>query len=85
MTYAQRRLDHLTLLEAIDHYRAGQFPRGSMGPKIEACIDYLMNGGQEALITSAAGFGAALRRKAGTYIVRSEARGFIDLGRPKGA
>lgn len=78
----QRQLDRMTLLEAIDYFREGQFPKGSMGPKIEACIDYLMNGGNEALITNAASLGEALERKSGTYIVRSESRGFIDL-RPR--
>jgi carbamate kinase len=76
---SQKKLDRMTLIEAIDHYRAGQFPKGSMGPKLEAAIDYLMNGGTEALITSAGRLGQALGRKSGTYIVRSETGGFIDL------
>jgi carbamate kinase len=78
----QRGIERMDLIEAIDHYRDGQFPRGSMGPKIEAAIDYLMNGGQEALITNAASLGDALQRRAGTTIVRSAGRGFIDL-RPR--
>jgi carbamate kinase len=75
----ERKLDSMNLIEAIDHYRDGQFPKGSMGPKIEAAIDYLMNGGTEALITSASCLGMALKRKSGTYIVRSETGGFLDL------
>ena len=34
-------LDHLTVHEAKEHLKAGQFPKGSMGPKIEAAIEYL--------------------------------------------
>ena len=80
------KLDKMNLIEAIDHYRDGQFPKGSMGPKIEASIDYLMNGGHEALITNAHALGKALQRQSGTYILRSESRGFIDLApRKKGA
>jgi carbamate kinase len=74
----ERRLDRMDLLEAIDHYRDGQFPKGSMGPKIEAAIDFLMNGGTEALITNAAALGEALERRSGTYIERAVGR-FIDL------
>jgi carbamate kinase len=82
----ERKLGTMNLIEAIDHYRDGQFPKGSMGPKIEAAIDYLMNGGREALITNAQSLGKALQKQSGTYIVRSESRGFIDLGpRKKGA
>lgn len=76
---SERRLDRLNLIDAIDHYRAGQFPRGSMGPKIEAAIDFLMNGGSEALITNAASLGKALARRSGTYIVRDAKGGFLDL------
>jgi carbamate kinase len=74
----EKKLDRMSLIEAIDHYRDGQFPKGSMGPKIEAAIDYLMNGGTEALITNAASLARALDRESGTYIVRSDGH-FIDL------
>ncbi len=60
-----RQLDRMTLIEAIDHYREGQFPPGSMGPKVEACIDYLMNGGTQALITSAPKLSDALAGRSG--------------------
>ena len=81
----EQKLDKMNLLEAIDHYRDGQFPKGSMGPKIEASIDYLMNGGKEALITNAHALGKALQRQSGTYILRNESRGFFDLApRKKG-
>lgn len=37
----QRFLNHLSLDEARRHLEAGQFPSGSMGPKIAAGIDFL--------------------------------------------
>ena len=48
----RRRLGGLTLDE-IEHLLAeGHFPPGSMGPKIEAALEYLRNGGREVIITS---------------------------------
>jgi carbamate kinase len=67
----QRPLPTLTPEEARRHLEAGQFPPGSMGPKIEAAIDFLAGGGREALITSIDGFSDALRNGTGTWIRRS--------------
>ena len=47
----QKQLDHLTVEEAKTFYDAGEFPSGSMGPKILAAIEFLENGGKEAIIT----------------------------------
>jgi carbamate kinase len=49
---------------------AGQFPPGSMGPKIVAAIDYINGGGHEVLITSADKLKAALAGRSGTIIHR---------------
>lgn len=48
----QKQLDHLTVTEAKAYYDAGEFPSGSMGPKILAAISFLESGGKEAIITS---------------------------------
>jgi carbamate kinase len=48
----QRDLDHLTVSEAKILMQAGHFPRGSMGPKIEAAILFLEQGGKKVVITS---------------------------------
>ena len=48
---SQKQLDHLTVEEAKANYDAGEFPSGSMGPKILAAIAFLENGGKEAIIT----------------------------------
>ncbi|MEW5700937.1 MAG: carbamate kinase [Candidatus Zixiibacteriota bacterium] len=65
----QRVLDRMTVSEARRYYADGHFPPGSMGPKIEAAIQFLEGGGQEVLITSIAAAADALDGKAGTRIV----------------
>lgn len=48
----QKALDSITVEEAKKYYAEGQFPAGSMGPKILAAIDFVENGGKEAVITN---------------------------------
>jgi carbamate kinase len=48
----QRWVDQLTATEAGRHLAEGQFPPGSMGPKIESALAFLRAGGREVLITS---------------------------------
>ena len=48
---------------------AGEFPPGSMGPKIEACVTYCRATGRPALITSVAALPEALERRDGTRVV----------------
>ena len=48
----------------------GQFPPGSMGPKIEAALSFLDAGGAEVLITSPERLGDALAGNRGTRIRR---------------
>jgi carbamate kinase len=45
-------LDRLTVSEAKRYLADGQFPRGSMGPKIEASIQFLEHGGQQVIIAN---------------------------------
>jgi carbamate kinase len=47
---------------------AGEFPPGSMGPKIEASLDFLARGGREVIITHPEALEAALAGHAGTRI-----------------
>lgn len=49
-------------------YDQGQFPAGSMGPKVESCIKFIRNGGKKAIITSYEYLMDALEGKAGTHI-----------------
>src|SRR6202040_3224372 len=47
----QRALDRITAAEAEKHLAGGQFPAGSMGPKIEASIQFVRSSGHDVLIT----------------------------------
>jgi len=47
----QKALDHLTVAEARKYLDAGEFPSGSMGPKILAAVEFVENSGNEAIIT----------------------------------
>ena len=49
---------------------ANQFPPGSMGPKIQAAVEFVESTGKEVLITDDEHLKRALRREAGTFIVR---------------
>ena len=64
----QRLLDRMTLDEAKKYYEAGQFPEGSMGPKIEAIIHFLEKGGNEAIVTNPENIELALLGEKGTHI-----------------
>lgn len=64
----QMGLDRLSLKEAKRHLYNGEFAPGSMGPKIEAAIDFLEHGGKEVIITAPELLKEALRGRAGTRI-----------------
>lgn len=68
-TPGQRDLDEVTIAEARGYLEAGQFPPGTMGPKVQAAIDFLESGGEQAIITSIDKIKAALDGKAGTRVV----------------
>jgi carbamate kinase len=65
----QKALDHLTVAEAKQYMTEGHFKPGSMLPKIQACIQFIENGGKEALITCPESLPLALDGKTGTRIV----------------
>ncbi len=67
----QQNLDHLTLDEARRYLEEGHFPPGSMGPKIEAAIDFLYGGGERVIIAAPDRIAEALAGRAGTTIVRA--------------
>jgi carbamate kinase len=64
----QRAIARLTVSDALRHLDAGEFPPGSMGPKIEGAARFAGGGGR-AVITDAAHVAAALDGEAGTWIV----------------
>jgi carbamate kinase len=68
-TASQRDMIRLTVSDAERHLSDGQFPSGSMGPKIESAIRFVRAGGRAAVITSAERLRAAVAGSAGTWIV----------------
>lgn len=52
-TPSQRPAHLLTTEQAGEHLAAGQFPSGSMGPKVAAALAFIAGGGSRAIITSA--------------------------------
>lgn len=69
----QKAIRRLSTDEARTHGVAGQFPEGSMGPKIRAGIDFVEATGREVLITSAPRLAEAVRGRAGTRIMSGSA------------
>jgi carbamate kinase len=64
----ERALKDVSLNEIEKYYSGGEFPAGSMGPKIEAAMDYLKGGGKEVIITTPENIVGAIERKIGTRI-----------------
>jgi carbamate kinase len=68
-TPEQEALGAVTLAEVERLQREEPFPPGSMGPKIDAVIDFLKMGGRRALITDPATLPAAIEGGGGTHFV----------------
>ncbi len=60
------KMDHI---EAQRYIEEGHFSPGSMLPKIEACVEFIKNGGMEAIITNPENITRALNGETGTRIV----------------
>jgi carbamate kinase len=67
----QRFLEHMTLADAKKHLAEGEFPPGSMGPKIQASIEFLEGGGSEVVVTDLEHLVPAVDGKAGTRIAKT--------------
>jgi len=65
----ERPLHEMTAAQALGLLASGEFPPGSMGPKIESCISYASATRRPALITSVAGLRDALAGDDGTWVV----------------
>ncbi len=68
-TSEQTWLDRMTVAEAEDYLSDGQFPPGSMGPKVEAALEYLAGGGRRVVISRTERILDAWHGRAGTEIV----------------
>ena len=68
----QRPLKRISESQIRGFFNAGQFPPGSMGPKVEAAIRFLKGGGEEVIISSVSKLADAIERGAGTHIYRDD-------------
>ena len=66
----EKNISILTLADAKRYLAEGQFPPGSMGPKIQAAVYYLESGGKEVIITSTEKINDAIAGKTGTRVVK---------------
>ena len=60
-------LDKVSTIDAKNYLKQGHFPPGSMGPKIQAVINFLESGGERAIITSIEKIKDALEGNAGNH------------------
>ena len=65
----QKFLRSLTFEQAVRFLSEGHFPSGSMGPKIEAAVQFVQKTGKRAVITSIENIESAVKGKSGTEIV----------------
>jgi carbamate kinase len=72
-TDRQRALNRISASEARRYLEEGEFPAGSMGPKVESALQFLGAGGRQAVITSLGKLPEALAGTAGTRIVADTA------------
>ena len=78
-TPAQRSIDEMTVAQARAHLADGQFPVGSMGPKVESTTEFVGRGARLALITSDPHVGDALDGRHGTRVVDDVERGQDEI------
>lgn len=65
----ERKVKKLDVRSCEKYLGQGQFPAGSMGPKIESAVTFLRSGGRLAVVSSLEKAEAALSGRAGTTIV----------------
>lgn len=66
----QQALGTLTVAQAKEFIAAGHFAKGSMEPKVRAAVNFIENGGEQAIITNPASLMQALAGATGTRVVR---------------
>jgi len=68
-TPKQKDIDSMTVTEAKEYIKQGQFPAGSMGPKVVACVRFAEWSGKTGIIASLEQAVEALDGVAGTRVV----------------
>ena len=66
----QKMLSKMTTSECQKYLDEGQFPAGSMGPKVQAAMEFAQRTGKTAIITSIEDIPLAVKGQAGTSIVK---------------
>jgi len=74
----ERELSRITVSEALRGLEEGEFPAGSMGPKIESASRFAQNGHGRAVITSAGRLAAAVGGEDGTWVVADFGRAAVS-------
>ena len=67
-TKSEKPLNCMDVATSLELLASGEFPSGSMGPKVEAASMYAKSTGYPALITNVERLSDALEGKAGTWI-----------------
>lgn len=73
----QRPIERISATELRSLHRDGHFPPTTMGPKVEAALEFVEDGGPNAILTSTDKLPAALADRAGTRVARVVAEGPI--------
>lgn len=68
-TPEERFLDRMTVAEARRYLSEGHFPPGSMGPKVEAAVQFMESGGKRAVICGIDEIEEAAEGRGGTEII----------------
>ena len=68
-TENKKMLESITPKAAMDYHEAGQFPKGSMGPKVTAAVKFAQHTGKRAVITAVDQIEKAVAKKSGTEII----------------
>ncbi|PJA17941.1 MAG: carbamate kinase, partial [Candidatus Diapherotrites archaeon CG_4_10_14_0_2_um_filter_31_5] len=66
----QKKIRKISVKELKEMLEKGEFGKGSMKPKIEACIKFIESGGKKAVITSLEKLADAVKGKTGTKITK---------------
>ena len=75
----QRPLHRVGAAELEEYAKAGHFPPGNMGPKIESVLRFLSHGGEEAIITSCENLCQSVVGSEGTHMFPDHDRVEIKL------
>ena len=66
----EEAIGEISIEDMQEHIEKGHFGEGSMKPKVQAAVDFVKNGGQQAIITSIEKVSEAVHGEAGTRITR---------------